>query len=657
MFHRLNRIALAAGITIAVAVAVAVAAAASAGALTAGQRRLRQRPGRLAGRATVVVAALVMAVPVAGTAVSAQAAVPGAATAPAAQTSQAVPAAGHAGSAAPRLARAVAGAKTTAARVAAIDEIMSVLHVDVINPANGAVVVKGAARSLNDAYLYVNEIERIAVAYPAGRRVSLGQLAAELDLVYAKLGMKLTAANLGKALLAVIKSDSARSAPDSTALVSRLIWQLGLLHKPAQNLAGNVPAAKVSLDPLQAWLVTADLTLPLIYANAPPKSASHLSALTDGLVGHGAVPSVDACRALKEMREGLSFSDKLVLDLAKDILGKSVTWPVLVQKAAVDVADLIDLVHGVLTGIGVQVTSSIDPAKTSLGGPPMQLTVGVIMTLHLPQWVVDCGWLAGADFPGHGGVPGVKVIWLNDPLSDWGTFDCPAVGCTKTAADGIARETFNPRKEDVKHGFNIVERGTVKALTLINFSLDNKLGFLADIIRDQGAMVWELSHNQVVFPEKYTAHLTYKDFYEKFDLTLTGTQAPPTKKYCPLGQDKVCDYTVDSITGTFTWTYGGCPQQNLPPYAWPVPPVPGGWEILSGNPGGSLTLKINLDPQVGGTGICASEVFPLGMFDYGTSVIYPAFEPGTTTTKAPLYGDSGVAGTADVTWTYAAVGS
>jgi len=625
---------------------------------------LRPRGGRLGQRVRRLAVALAISLTVATTTVSARAAVSAAAALPAAQAVHDVPAVTPAGSAAPGLAKAVAGARTTAARVAAIEKVMSVLHVDVINPVNGAVVVKGAARSLNDAYLYTNEVERIAVSYAAGDRVSLGQLADELGLAYAKLGANLTAANLGAGLLTVVKSDSARSVPDSTALVSRLIWQLGLLHKPAQNLAGNVPVAKVSLDPLQAWLVAADYTLPLIYGNAPPTSGSQLTALTDGLVGHAAVPSVDACRTLKAISESLSFSDKAVLGTVQDIIGKSITWPELLKKAVPTVADLVDLVHGILTGIGIQVTSSIDPASTSLGGPPMHLTVGVIMTLHLPQWVVDCGWLAGADFPGHGGVPGVKVIWLNDTLANWGTFDCPAVGCKKTGDDGYARETFTPREEEVKHGIKVVERGTVKAVTLVNFSLDNKLGFIADLIRDEGAMVWELSHKEADFPVKYTAHLTFNSYPidgaqagEQFDLTLTGTQAPPTKKYCPLGQDKLCDYTVDSVTGTYRW--GGCATQKVPPYTWVVPVVPGGWEILSGNKGGSLTLKMSLDASVPDGSCGLNEPLPLGIFDFDNADIYPAFEPGTMTTKTQLLDvySGEFAGTADVTWTYGTLGS
>jgi hypothetical protein len=64
-------------------------------------------------------------------------------------------------SAAAALARAIAQAKTTAARVAAIDKIMD---------------------------LYTSEVEHLALAYAARDRVTFTQLAGELGLAYAKLG-------------------------------------------------------------------------------------------------------------------------------------------------------------------------------------------------------------------------------------------------------------------------------------------------------------------------------------------------------------------------------------------------------------------------------------------------------------------------------------
>jgi hypothetical protein len=458
-------------------------------------------------------------------------------------------------SAAPALAKAVARAKTTAARVNSIDKIMAVLHVDVISPENGAVVVKGAARSLNDAYLYTSEVEHLALGYAARDRVTFKTLADEVGLAYTKLGVHLTGENLGAGVEKVIRAESKGSVKDPVALLARLVWQLGLLDKPAQDLAKKIPVGKVRLDPLQAWLITAEFTFPLIYAHPPSAAASsRLAALTDGLVKHGAAPS-NVCEDLKALKESLGFSDKMVMSTVEGILGKTFNWAALLQSAGKNLAPLIDTVHGVLTGIGIEITSVIHPAKTELGGPDMFLAVGVFMHLHLPKVLVDCGWLSGDDFPGHGAVPGVTVSWDNGTLASWGSFRCD--GCHKTGPLGTAAETFTPGPEEVHHGTKIIERGDVTAYTLVNFSMGNKLGFLGDVVRDQGHMIWELSHHKTGFPIGFTAdvHSIAGPSYTTHtvsDFTLTAVRTK-IKGFCdPKKETSACYYTVTHIQGKAT---------------------------------------------------------------------------------------------------------
>lgn len=238
-----------------------------------------------------IVAALAVMVPVALTAASVQAAT----------GRQAVPAASRA----PALARAVADARTTGARVAAIDHMMAALHIDVINPANGAVVVPGAARSLTDAYLYTGEVERLALGYATRQRFTLAGLAANLNVIYSRLRVKLTAASLGAAVLKVTQADARNGDSDAVALLPRLVRQLGLLDHPAQDLATKIAVARVRLDPLQAWLVEAAFTLPLVYANpVPAHAASLLPAMTDGVVKRAGVPD-SICDDLKPLKKTL----------------------------------------------------------------------------------------------------------------------------------------------------------------------------------------------------------------------------------------------------------------------------------------------------------------------------------------------------------------
>ncbi len=548
-------------------------------------------------------------------------------------------------SAAPALAEAVARAKTTAARVHAIDKIMAVLHVDVINPENGAVVVKGAARSLNDAYLYTSEVEHLALGYAARDRVTFAQLAGELGLAYTKLGVHLTGENLGAGVEKVIRSESRGSVKDSVALLARLVWQLGLLDRPTQDLAKKIPVAKVRLDPLQAWLITAEFTFPLIYAHPPPTAvSSRLAALTDGLVKHGAAPS-NVCDDLKALHESLGFSDKMVMSTVEDILGKTFNWIGLLQAAGKIVGPLIDIVHGMLTGIGIEITSSISPAKTELGGPDMFLAVGVLMHLNLPKVLVDCGWLSGDDFPGHGGVPGVKVLWDNGTLASWGSFRCD--GCSKTGPNGTAAQTFTPGPEEVHHGTKVIERGDVTAVTLVNWSMGNKLGFLGDVVRDQGHMIWELSHRKTGFPTGLTADVHASANGDSpgvtSDLTITAAANTSFPNTCKSKGAVDCIYNITHISGTATVTVGGetCTVA--------IPPV----NALEKN-----TIIVNYLGQVDFTAdfYTAPDPQPCGGLSLGISIngLSKKYKFGETDTLVDLTGASGHdnGGTALIHWQY-----
>jgi hypothetical protein len=539
---------------------------------------------------------------------------------------------------APGLAKAVASAKTTKGRVTAIDKIMAVLRIDVIDPKNGAVVVKGAARSLNDAYLYTSEVEHLALGYAAKDRLTFKTLAAGLDLVWAKLGVHLTGENLGAGVLKVIRADARPSVRDSVALLARLVWQLGLLDKPAQDLAKKIKVSKVRLDPLQAWLIAVEFTFPLIYAHPPPtRASSRLVALTRGLVGHsGAAPS-NVCEDLKAVKESLGFSDNMVMSTAEGIVGKMISWPAILQKAGKFVPSLIDIVHGIVTGIGIEITSTIHPDKTELGGPDMFLAVGVVMHLKLPKVVVDCGWLSGDDFPGHGGVPGVYVLWDNGTLTQWGTIRCD--GCHKTGPLGTAAETFMPGPEPVHHGMKIIERGDVVAYTAVNISLGNLYGFLGDILRDQGHMIWELSHHKTGYPDGFTAdvHVHGKDSSGETTIDLTVTADREKGDDC--AKDYGCNYKPTDITGKVTY------KSFDPPYTCTgdVPPYKDGLAYLFNIFAETGIIRFGLDFTAKVSKPC--DTFGVDLLSKLKPVV--DYKNGDIHSTVPIY-----SGTADITWRY-----
>lgn len=471
--------------------------------------------------------------------------------------------AGPAKSAAPALARAVADARTTDARVAAIDKIMAALHVDVINPANGAVVVPGAARSLNDAYLYTSEVRWLALGYAQRDHDDLTQLADTLDGVYPKLHVPMTEASLGGALLKVTAADATSSDPDSVALLPRLVWQLGLLDKPAQDLARPVPVSKIRLDPVQAWLVAAAFTLPLVYANpVPAHTASRLTALSEGIIARGLRPD-NICDDLKPLKRTVTGSAQYVETAVLTALGKA-SWAAFLKTAGKYTAPLIDIVHLLITGIGIVVSSTVSPAETSLGGPPMNFAVSVSMTLKLPRFLVECGWLLGDDFPGQGPLSGVSVLWDNSELLPWGTISCDRAGCEKTGTDGAAREVFTPGPEEVHKGATVYEPGKVEALALPGSALGNKfIGTAFDLLRVQEVMRWEIKHHQTGWPTGFSLHATEPGWAgDPVEWDFTGSGKRQAGGQC----DKTGCY-LEIISGTVSgkvWQ-PKCPTATVPP--------------------------------------------------------------------------------------------
>ena len=503
-------------------------------------------------------------------------------------------------SAAPGLARAVADARTNGARVVAVDHILGALHIDVLDPATGAELVQGSARTLYDGYLYSNEVAELAAAFQANIRVSLAQVATELNNAgYAKLHQPMTAARIAAALLAVTRQDSSASVPDSIALLARLVWQLGLLHKGPQNLDKPIKPARILLDPLQEWLVVADFTFPFINANpALTGPASTLRATSHGVI-----------KASRLSHEAFHPCDVPFKKIIRPILKKAGSFALAALGQAFPkfgkyvvpiIPDLIDVIHGSIIGIGVTVTGWANPAETHLGGPDMYFHVDVQMILKLPSWVVKCGWLVGLTFPGKSHIEGVAVIWqdvpgLTDPsiLADWGTLSCPVATCNTTNHYGIATLTFHPYPEPLSGGIMKDTPGTIAFVPFPNLRLKNPLGFLGDITR-KDAIAWRVSHRVPHgWPTRIDATATFNDpsdFSGDFRTVgpVTISDAVQQTKCAP--QYQGCVFSTSKISGTVAG--GGCGTV----------PVTGGNATLSiWNNGTTGDLSLHVD---GGSATC-----------------------------------------------------
>jgi len=238
------------------------------------------------------------------------------------------------------------------------------------------------------------------------------------------------------------------------------------------------------------------------------------------------------------------------------VLSATTSWDVWLKTAAKYAAPLIDILHELITGIGITVDDAVSPAETHLnGGPDMHFTVTVKMVIKLPPLLVHCGWLAGDVFPGYGPVKDVNVSWDNSELAPWGSFTCDPVGCDKTGPDGQARETFTPGTEDVHKGIQIYERGLVHAIAFVGSSLGNKIiGKLGDLLRVTGGMAWEVRHHKTGYPTGFTADVHSINGIPGYDVigdfTITAVRAN-IKNQCEKAGTG-CSYTVKDITGTVT---------------------------------------------------------------------------------------------------------
>lgn len=544
------------------------------------------------------------------------------------------------GSAARGLARAVADARTGGARVKAIENILKALHVDVIDPRTGAEIVPGSARTLYDGYLYTNEVAELAAAYHAGRRVSLAEVAGALNrAAYAMLRHRMTAASLERVLLTVTRRDTSSAVPDSVALLQRVVWQLGLLHKVPQNLAGPVKPAKVSLDPVQEWLVIADFTFPLLYDAKPlTKPASALVRGSDGVIKRTPASPAGICDFLKPLKPFLNKLGSYALQELAEEFPKF-------GKVAPFLGPLTDLVHGSVLGVGIVVTLWAKPDSTHLGGSDLYFFGQVWMVLHLPPWLAKCGWLTGDDFPGFGGVEGVRAYWETDQLDKWGTSHCLTIGglppACQTEAHGVAVEEFTPNPDPVANGIPKEESGTVSFVPLADVSLGNKLGILADYARLE-AVPFKIWHRKPHGPPTaFKATLTFHD------PKIGGVQGSAASK----GPITLPKQKLKQVTGTKGLYYdsgsSGPPLSGSMTWSEPIPCISSGpvndsassFDLQIDPTSTELsTISVRVTATYPSSSTCYAPVvnlrWPVGGFGDGSS---PIWKPEDITSTVPLW--------------------
>lgn len=399
-----------------------------------------------------------------------------------------------------RLVARLARAHGQRARTRATLAMMRALHISVVTASGRPLAVAPEPGAAGRFALYDFELRGLGNALRRGPVTDLGGVAANLTragLALDASGRPFPPALLRTSLLAAVRQAVRRPRRQRT-LLPLLVRELGLRHH--YDLRRKPPAA-LPLDPLQAWLIGADIEVSVLRrlpagghraAGASTATAS-AAAPASLLVAPGAAATTSSlvgnCEKLGKASDDLkkriekAIGGKIqkwiagqavgmIYDKVTGVLGRKVTrwgirnmprWAVRgtygTLKALNIAKPLIDALHGSLLALSVDIRAvheEVGPVHWlhGAGESGHQLTFEVKATMldDYGEVLVKCGGLAGFQMPPPGPIEGVPVAWTpaggSAPLApDMGTLDCGRVCVTKTGKDGVARLTFTPRSE------------------------------------------------------------------------------------------------------------------------------------------------------------------------------------------------------------------
>lgn len=382
------------------------------------------------------------------------------------------------------LAAEVRHASNRKQRSKALRDVMRAVHIGVYKP-NGARILRGDESGRKDFYLYSFDLRVIGDALDRGSQTSVSNLAQGLSSLSTS-GKSVDGPTLGKILVdgvhSAVQNPSAR-----LSLVPLLVRDLGLHHRHAYDLARGIPIDQPSLDALQRFLITADVSLTIlrqIHHQAAPQSS-------------GAQASGSPCES--------------------DFSGKAGDWPLfgkwgpsLKRKLSIEVAletagVVIDGLQGSVLAFSVDVHGlgkyrvHADMGYPGHAAGNFEVGLRVKMLDDLGSTLVKCGRLAGAEFPPKGPIRGVPVAWSSpeddvygSELANWGEVTCPKVGCQRTDSNGEAWSKFQAGSYSDCYG------GCIGQLALGHY--DANPHYLSKFHNVLGVVAENL------FPKDYTPH-------------------------------------------------------------------------------------------------------------------------------------------------------
>lgn len=429
--------------------------------------------------------------------------------------------------AAKKLVTGLVSAKTPAARSKAMVALMRALHIGVVSSAGKPIVTSPEPNAARLTEVYDFELRGLAEQFRRKQTTTLDELAATLK----KGGIGLDDSRpLAAALIFESLRDATKDAlvhPRSGAsLLPLVVRQLGL--KRGFDTSRSLDPATVKLDSLQAWLITADLSLSIL-REVPLPGARTLAAGTD-------LP--DACARFRDASEALQkriekqvggpvgkwladhaagkiydkVTDKLKREGTRWAIKSLPRWAVRglyeAGRAAEYANPVIELVHGELLAYSVDVRSpdSALPAihwwHSGSDGTTLTFRVKVTMLDDYGDTAVKCGSLLGFEVPPPGGIKDVAVTWTQaqNDLHKQGKLDCATPACiTKTADDGIARLVFTPMIEPLPGiGIEREDSGVIDGVALYQSAAGGGIaGSIAQFLTPKfGSMRWFVRSHQ-----------------------------------------------------------------------------------------------------------------------------------------------------------------
>jgi hypothetical protein len=388
------------------------------------------------------------------------------------------------------------------ARYSALLKVMELLRMGVYT-SEGGEVQQGAERGPGDFYYYDFELRMMAASLGrADTSWGVQQIADTLDQVgYREDGQPFTAGQLNQ-ILHDATNDSLAKPEEASSLVPMLVRELGLKHDPSYDLADALDVDEARFDPLQMTLILTALTLPVIADEGPLDApASTLVADSNGILTAQPVGLTGPCSDFKDEGQELWPATKFFFTAVS-----------VVSAVAKRVVGFIDIGHGSVLAFSVQVKALEDDSEGSTHydhgpgdpGRNLKFRIEVRMLDDLGETLVDCGWLATADFPPKGPISGVRVSFkkrFNDHLGllDHGTLDCTGLFCSRnTDANGIATLTFDPKSETEPYGQGIEAESTgeVEGIAWYQSRFRNIFGTLAQFVTPKSdAFAWSVRHH------------------------------------------------------------------------------------------------------------------------------------------------------------------